>query len=115
MKKILLLLSAFFFFNMYASAADLYYMSITVKVEYYYHKQFEGEYGNYSGMNEYQTIEVCASSPDEARVKAKDQCTQMCQGDQEMGTGNFNGETLPKYKRRSVYDVEISSVVKGGC
>lgn len=115
MKKILLWLSAFFFLHMYASAADLYYMNVTVKVEYYYHKQIEGEKGNHSGMDEKQFIEVCASSPDEARVKAKEQCSKMCQGDQKMGTGNFNGETLPKYKRRSVYDVTVSSVVKGGC
>ena len=109
MKKLLLVVFAFLGITTYTYADKLYYTVVTVKVEYYYHKHYE-EVGNYSGTTEFQRIEVCASSPDDAREKAKDQCERMCSGDQRVGNGNWNGESLPKYKRRSVYDVDVSAV-----
>lgn len=110
MKKILVVLLVILGFGQVYAEDKLYYTVVTVNVEYYYHKRGHGEVGHYSGLNEYQAIEVCASSPDDAREKAKDQCSSMCHGDQKMGNGIWDGESLPKYKRRRVYEVKINSV-----
>ena len=105
MKKIIFILMIAFAFSSQVKAANyIYNVTVTISVDYYLYDRMEGEVAHSTGANETQIIPVCASSPEDARTQAKKQCSIMCEGAQEFGTGEWKGKTLPRYKRRTVYD-----------
>lgn len=109
MKKLLVMAMVIFAFALQSKAADYAYIvkvSITVNYEFYDGFNLVSEQ---SGPMEFQTIEVCASSPQEARDKAIEQCDRMCRGKQKMGTTYVNGKEVDKYKLRTVYDAQVTS------
>lgn len=108
MKKIIFILMIAFAFSSQVKAQEiLYTVKVSVDVEYYLYDKYEGEVGHSKGASEGQVINVCAKNKQQARELAISQCSTMCSGDQEFGTGQWNGQTLPKYKRRTVSDAEI--------
>lgn len=107
MKKIIfILMVAFAFCSQIKAANYIYNVTVTISVDYYLYDPMDGEVCPSEGVNETQIIPVCASSPEDARTQAKKQCSIMCEGAQEFGTGEWNGKKLPRYKRRTVYDAE---------
>ena len=94
-----------FMFCLIAKADKIYNVIVTIRVTYEY-MDGASTVGEQSGSNETQVIEVCASSPHEAREKAIYQCQSMCQSSQDMGTATYGGKKCRKYKKREVYNAE---------
>lgn len=98
-----------------AKTNKLYSVTVTVTVTYEYYDE-NGDYvTSQSGGNETQKIEVCASSPQEAREKAISQCEGMCRGRQNMGKATMGGKKCDKYKIRTVYDASVPQIVTQEC
>ena len=106
MKKLFLVICAILGFNLAAKAVDqIYTVTVTIQVEYKYYDN--GSYvSSASGAWESQVIEVCASSPEDAREQAKVQCDRMCRGEQYMGKKLIGDKQCDQYKVRSVYDAK---------
>lgn len=96
---------------LYTKADSLYDVTVSVTVVYRYYSlstvgvpdynEFEGES---NGQSQTQKLPVCASSPQDAREKAMEQCSNMCRGEQDMGYATFNGKKCKKTMVREVYD-----------
>ena len=108
MKKLLVVICAILGFNLVAKADQMYKVTVTIQVEYRYY--VNGSYeSTASGQWESQVIEVCASSPEDAREQAKVQCDRMCRGEQYMGKKTIGGKECDQYKVRSVYDAKAEA------
>lgn len=107
MKKLFVMLFAMLTLSTVAKAADFKYtVAVSIQVEYEYYDGFN-LVSTQNGGWENQTITVCASSPQEAREKAIDECDRMCRGKQRMGTTYLGGKEVEKYKIRKVYEASV--------
>ena len=98
-----------------AQTNKLYTVTVTVTVTYKYYEENGTYVSSQNGGTETQTIQVCASSPQDAREKAIAQCEGMCRGQQDMGKATMGGKTCNKYKERSVYDASVPKIVTQEC
>lgn len=93
---------------MIAKADQMYKVTVTIQVEYKYYSN--GSFvSSSSGAWESQVIDVCASSPEDAREQAKIQCDRMCKGEQYMGKKTIGDKQCDQYKIRSVYDAKAET------
>lgn len=97
-----------------AQQSYIYKVTVTIKVTYEYYDGPE-LISTQTGNNETQIIDVCASSPQEAREEAMEQCDRMCRGSQHMGKATMGGKECTKYKVRKVYDASPSMQIGKTC
>ena len=93
---------------MVTKADQMYKVTVSIQVEYKYYNN-----GSFVSVQsapwETQVIDVCASSPEDAREQAKIQCDRMCRGEQRMGTKYIDGQQCDQFKVRSVYDAKAEA------
>ncbi|MBO7623894.1 MAG: hypothetical protein J6S82_01140 [Bacteroidales bacterium] len=117
MKKLILLLFIILgtTANSKAQKNYTYDVVVTVRVTYEF-KDGNTTVSTQTGVSETQNIEVCASSPEDARQKAIKQCEGMCRSAQYMGTTIMNNKKVDKYKHREVYDATPKKrTINGEC
>ena len=108
MKKLFVIICAILGFNLIAKADQMYTVTVTIQVEYRYYSN-GSLVSEESGTWESQVIDVCASSPEDAREQAKIQCDRMCRGEQHMGKKTIGDKQCDKYKVRRVYDASAKA------
>ena len=118
MKKFLVIIIAVIGFTANATSQNRYTVVVTTQLNYSLIDDKGNEVSAYTTKGTSQTIEnICASNPEEAKNKAKDECWNLCRRDSRKneGTTTFNGIKVTKYSTREVYDAAVTLTVTNGC
>jgi len=97
------------------SGNTLYLVTVSITVTHIYYDIDSGNEAFRNSSTDAKSMQVCASSPEQAKSEAKSECSSICSrsSGRSLGKKYVNGKYYNVYEYREVYDA--SAKVQGTC